>query len=76
MQKPYLFQAGVEKLSAPPFPAETQRLRALFLLARPHQYIKNLFIFAPLFFSGKFNEIVLNQLGEGLSLAVAGGPTV
>ncbi len=57
MQKPYLFQAGVEKLSAPPCPAETQRLKALFLLARPHQYIKNLFIFAPLFFSGKFNEI-------------------
>ncbi len=57
MQKPYLFQAGVEKLSAPPCPAATQRLGALLLLARPHQYIKNLFIFAPLFFSGKFNEI-------------------
>jgi 4-hydroxybenzoate polyprenyltransferase len=42
-----------------PAPVTTQQLKAFFLLARPHQYIKNLFVFAPLFFSGRINDIQL-----------------
>ena len=34
------------------------------MLLRPHQYVKNLFIFAPLFFAGKVAEVhlLLNTL--------------
>ena len=36
----------------------------LFLLIRPHQYVKNLFIFMPLFFVGKINDsqMLINAL--------------
>lgn len=38
--------------------AKTSMIAQLIKLARPHQYVKNLFIFAPLFFSGLlFNKI-------------------
>lgn len=36
----------------------TNNLLSLFRLLRVHQYIKNLFIFMPLFFAGQFNELI------------------
>lgn len=59
MQEQCSSQARAENLSGHPCPAATQGVKAILLLARPHQYIKNLFIFAPLFFSEKINEISL-----------------
>ena len=37
-------------------------LKNIIRLARIHQYIKNLFIFAPLFFSGKFVNLELLRI--------------
>ena len=36
-----------------------QSLSSFFTLIRPHQYTKNMLIFAPLFFSGKIAELNL-----------------
>lgn len=36
-----------------------ERLRYFFILIRPHQYIKNLFIFLPLFFGGGITHVDL-----------------
>ena len=33
----------------------------VFKLIRPHQYVKNLFIFLPLFFAGQFSNLQLLQ---------------
>ena len=34
-------------------------MRNIFTLTRPHQYVKNLFIFLPLFFAGQFTDLEL-----------------
>jgi 4-hydroxybenzoate polyprenyltransferase len=47
---------------------ETGALQYLILL-RPHQYLKNLFIFAPLFFAGKVTDAVL--LGKTVMAFIA-----
>jgi decaprenyl-phosphate phosphoribosyltransferase len=36
-----------------------KKLKNIIILARPHQYVKNLFIFLPLFFVGQMNNIDL-----------------
>ena len=59
MREQHLYPVDIENSSAQSCPATTQGLKAYLLLARPHQYIKNLFIFAPLFFAGKINDIGL-----------------
>ena len=44
-------------------------LRSFFTLLRPHQYTKNMLIFAPLFFSGRITE--LNLLFNALTAFIA-----
>ena len=41
-----------------------KKLKNIIILARPHQYVKNLFIFLPLFFVGQMNNIDAGEINS------------